>query len=44
MRGVPIYLYMRKCRWLDKDTGSAFTYDIDYDEEDGTQLSSDLFA
>ena len=46
MRGVPMYLYMRKCRWLDKETGKTFTYDIEYGDEDenGTRLSADLVA
>ena len=44
MRGVPMFLYLRKCRWLDKSTGSTFTYDIDYGEEDGTRMTAELAA
>ena len=44
MRGVPMFLHLRKCRWLDKKTGETFTYDLSYGEADGTRLSSDLVA
>jgi len=43
-RGVPMFLHLRKCKWLDKDTGEIFSYDIDYCQEEGTLLSSDLVA
>ena len=36
IRGLPTMLHMRKCKWLDKDTGEIFSYDIDYYDEDGT--------
>lgn len=44
MRGVPMFLHLRKCRWLDKKTGVTFTYDIDYGEEKGTRLSAELVS
>ena len=44
VQGVPTFLHLRKCRWLDKKTGQTFTYEIDYGNEDGTQLSKDLAA
>ena len=37
-------LHMRKCKWLDKDTGEIFSYDIDYYDEEGTRLSAEFFA
>lgn len=44
MRGLPMYLHLRKCKWLDKDSGSIFTYDIDYDTEKGTRLTNELVS
>lgn len=44
IRGVPTFLHLRKCKWLDKDTGEIFSYDIDYCQEEGTLLSADLVA
>lgn len=43
-RGRATYLHMRKCKWLDKKTGEIFSYDIDYEAEDGTLLSRELVA
>lgn len=40
----PMFLHLRKCKWLDKDTGEIFSYDIDYCQEEGTLLSADLVA
>ena len=44
IRGLPTMLHMRKCKWLDKDTGEIFSYDIDYYDEEGTRLSSEFVA
>lgn len=44
IRGLPTYLHMRKCKWLDKDIGEIFSYDIDYYEEEGTRLSAEIVA
>ena len=44
IRGLPTYLHMRKCKWLDKDTGEIFSYDIDYYDEEGTRLSAEFVA
>lgn len=44
MRGVPMFLQLRKCRWLEKKRGVTFTYDIDYGEEKETRLSAELVA
>lgn len=41
-RGRATFLHFRKCKWLDKDTGEIFSYDIDYEEEDGTLLTREL--
>lgn len=43
-RGKPMLLHMRKCKWLNKETGEIFSYDIDYYNEDGTYLSADFVA
>ena len=43
-RGRDTFLHLRKCKWLDKDTGEIFSYDIDYVNEDGTLLSRELAA
>lgn len=43
-RGRATYLHLRKCKWLDKSTGEIFSYDIDYEAEDGTLLSRELVA
>ena len=43
-RGRATFLHLRKCKWLDKDTGEIFSYDIDYVNEDGTLLSRELAA
>ena len=42
MHGRPMYLHMRKCKWLDKESGHIFSYSIDYDEEEGTRLSREF--
>ena len=44
IRGLPTMLHMRKCKWLDKDTGEIFSYDIDYEDEEGTRLSAEFVA
>ena len=44
IRGLPTMLHMRKCKWLDKDTGEIFSYDIDYYDEDGTRLSTEFVS
>lgn len=44
IRGLPTMLHMRKCKWLDKDTGGIFSYDIDYYDEDGTRLSTEFVS
>lgn len=43
-RGLPTFLHLRKCKWLDKSTGEIFSYDIDYPNEEGTTLSRELVA
>ena len=43
-RGRATFLHLRKCKWLDKETGEIFSYDIDYVNEDGTLLSPELAA
>ena len=43
-RGKPMYLHLRKCKWLDKRSGEIFSYDIDYDSEEGTRLSASFVA
>lgn len=43
-RGRSTYLHLRKCKWLDKETGEIFSYDIEYEQEDGTQLTKELVA
>lgn len=43
-RGRATFLHLRKCKWLDKDTGEIFSYDIEYDVEEGTRLTKDLVA
>lgn len=43
-RGRATFLHLRKCKWLDKDTGEVFTYEIEYENEDGTQLTKELVA
>lgn len=43
-RGRATYIHLRKCKWLDKETGEIFSYDIDYEQEDGTQLTKELVA
>lgn len=43
-RGRATFLHLRKCKWLDKETGEIFSYDIDYEQEDGTQLSRELVS
>ena len=44
IRGLPTMLHMRKCKWLDKETGEIFSYDIDYYDEEGTRLSAEFVA
>ncbi len=44
VRGLPTMLHMRKCKWLDKDTGEIFSYDIDYYDEEGTRLSAEFVS
>ena len=44
MRGRPMFLHMRKCKWLDKESGHIFSYSIDFDEEEGTRLSREFAA
>ena len=44
IRGLSTFLHMRKCKWLDKDTGEIFSYDIDYYDEEGTRLSSEFVS
>ena len=39
VRGLPTLLHLRKCKWLDKDTGEIFSYDIDYADEESTRLA-----
>lgn len=43
-RGLPTFLHLRKCKWLNKSTGTIFTYDIDFINEEGTTLSRELVA
>lgn len=42
MRGRPMFLHMRKCKWLDKESGHIFSYSLDYDEASGTRLSREF--
>lgn len=44
MIGRKTFLHLRKCKWLDKSTGEIFSYYIDYPNEDGTTLTSELVA
>lgn len=41
-QGVPVYLYMRKCKWLNKETNEIFSYSIEYCNAPGTSLSQGL--
>lgn len=41
-RGKPMLLHLQKCKWLNKETGEVFSYDIAYYSEDGTQLSAEF--
>lgn len=43
-RGRSTFLHLRKCKWLDKDTGEIFSYDIDYEQEDNTRLTRELVS
>lgn len=44
IRGRDTYLYVRKRKWLDKDSGEIFSYDWDVSEFDGTRLNSEFVA
>lgn len=44
MRGRPVYLHMRKNKWLDKATGEIFSYDLELPNEAGTRLSAEFVA
>lgn len=43
-RGRATFLHLRKCKWLNKDTGEIFSYNIDYEQEDGTRLTKELVS
>ena len=42
VRGLPTMLHMRKCKWLDKDTGEIFSYGWDLSEFDETRLNDEF--
>lgn len=44
LRGRPVYLHMRKCRWWDKSTNTTFTYELELPNEPGTRLSAEFVA
>lgn len=44
LRGKPVFLHMRKNKWLDKATGEIFSYDLELPNEDGTRLSAEFVA
>lgn len=44
MRGVPVFLHMRKNKWWDKDSNEIFSYDLELPNEDGTRLSAEFVA
>lgn len=44
LRGRPVFLHMRKNKWLNKLTGEIFSYDLELPNEDGTRLSAEFVA
>lgn len=44
LRGRPVFLHIRKNKWLDKLTGEIFSYDLKLPNEDGTRLSAEFVA
>lgn len=44
IRGRATYLHVRKCKWLDKDTGEIFSFDWDLSELDKTRLNSEFVS
>jgi hypothetical protein len=44
LRGRPVYLHMRKNKWLDKLSGKIFSYDLELPNENGTRLSAEFVS
>ena len=44
LRGRATYLHLRKRRWLDKQTGEFFSYEIDTSEYPGTRLNAEFVS
>lgn len=39
LRGLPLFLHMRKNKWWDKVTNKIFSYNLELPNEEGTRLS-----
>jgi len=44
LRGRATYLYVRKRKWLDQDTGEIFSYDWNLSEYDRTRINAEFVA
>lgn len=44
MRGVPVYLHLRKNKWWNKLTNEIFSYNLELPNEDGTRLTAEFVS
>ena len=44
LRGRSTFLYVRKRKWLDRDSGTIFSYDWDLSEYDQTHLNAEFVS
>lgn len=44
LRGRPTHLYLRKRKWLDKESGEIFSYCLDTSEYKGTRLNAEFVS
>ena len=44
LRGLPVFLHMRKNKWWDMQFNEIFSYNLELPNEKGTRLSAEFVA